>query len=405
MPDADLAALVRGEDKPESVKPPIKKHKTCPYCTSQVFLRAQKCKRCGGNLTATVLQGRDWQGQPATAGQRMFLKKMKIGVSGPVSQGQAAGMISTAKLQDPDLFAQVAASGGDRSGGRKGSGALIKAAIFLLIVGGVLGGLKRAGKLGSVISAAKRAASTMKEQVAPAAGQAPAASADDPNERTLAMQTDYEEIEDPRAPAAGDPGSDTIQPGRDTTPIETRFSAEHRPPKIGSTLLVQLRTGGVLKGVLMRLDETGIAIKRGVATVQFQKKQLSAITRAVCYRDDYVAFRAAQHEGYIAQRANSRASATRYESAERSRQDRLNATRRAQQARASNRIVSNRKKTGGLPPPTTATERAASVPTTSGNTSMGEWMKKYNTDNSRLLARQQRVKAHEQKSAREGLPQ
>lgn len=408
MPDADLAALIRGEDhenKPAAARPPTKKYKSCPYCTSEVLVRAQKCKYCNGDLTAMALQGRDWQNEPVTDGQKMFLKKMKIKINGPITKAQAAGLISTAKLQDPDLFARVAAAGAGQPRQRAGLGFGAKAAIFLLLVGAAIGALHHFGKLGDAVNAVKNAAAGMKRQVAPAPSPGPDRSQDDPSGRTIALQTEYEEIEDPRAVAAraADPGSDAVQPGARVDPMEAKLRAEHRPPSIGSTLLVRLKTGGVLKGALARLDEKGIALKTGTATVQFQKSQLSDITRAVCYRDDYVAFRMAQHEAYLAQQASGKAAAGKYEAAEAARQARLNAKRRAQMARADNRIVTNRKKTGGLPPPSTSTERAASVPTSSGNMSMREWMLKYNKDNARLLARQARVKAYEQKAEKEGL--
>jgi len=404
MPDADLAALIRGEDKEnEPVRPPTKKYKSCPYCTSDVLIRAQKCKYCAGDLTAMALQGRDWQTEPATDGQKAFLKKMKIKVGGPVSRAQAAGLLSTAKLQDPELFARVAASGAGQPGRRKGLGAGARAAVFLLIIGGAVGALHHFGKLGTIIRAAKNAASDMKRQVAPEPAPAVDTSVDEPAGHTLALQTDYEEISDPRAAASTGPASDTIQPGATENPMAARLRAEWAPPKMGSTLLVRLTTGGVIKGELARLNDRGISLKSGSATLEFQKKQLSDITRAVCYRDDYVAFRLAQHDAYIAQQADSKSAASKHLADEAARQARLNSKRRAQMARADNRIVTNRKKSGGLPRPTSATERAASVPRTSGNMSMREWMMKYNTDNARLLARQARVKAYEEKAEKEGL--
>lgn len=407
MPDADLAALIRGEDHEEQpVRPPTKKHKSCPYCTCDVLIRAQKCKYCNGDLTAMALQGRDWQTEPATDGQKMFLKKMKIRVGGPMSKAQAAGLISNGRIQDPNLFALAAAAGAGQPARRGSFGFPVRLVIFLLLVGGCFGALKHFGKLDAAINAAKRAAAGMRRQAAPAPLPVQDPSDTDPQGRTLALQTEYEEIADPRAGSgAADSGADAGQPEQEDDPMAAKFRAEHTPPAIGSTLLVQLSTGGVISGTLTKLDDDGICLKTGAATLSFKREQLSDITSAVCYTDDYVDFRMAQHQMYLAQAARGQAAAGKYEAAAEARLSRLNAKRRAQQARADNRIVTNRKKTGGLPPPKTASERVASVPTTSGNMSMREWMEKYNTDNARLLARQARVKAYEQKASEQGLPQ
>lgn len=394
MPDADLAALIRGEDQEdEPVRPPTKKYKSCPYCTSDVLIRAQKCKYCAGDLSAMALQGRDWQTEPATDGQKMFLKKLGIKVGGPVSCAQAAGLISTAKLQDPGHFARVAASVAGQPVKRRGLGFGAKAAIFLLLLAVAFGTLRHFGKLRPTINAVKKAVAGVKQQVAPDPAPVRDTSADEPAGRTVALSTDYEEIVDPRAaaaPAAADPGSDTVQPRASVDPMEARLRAEWAPPKIGSTLLVRHKKGGVIKGTLTRLDQTGISLKSGPATLEFRKSELADITRAVCYRDDYVAFRMAQHKAYLAQHEQGRGAATKHDAAEKARKDRLNAKRRAQMARADNRIVTKRAKSG--------------QPSMSGGMSMREWMEKYNTDNARLLARQQRVKNYEKKAAEEGLP-
>ncbi|MCK5851093.1 MAG: hypothetical protein KAH23_09275 [Kiritimatiellae bacterium] len=408
MPDEDLAALIQGETSAEK-----KSEKMCPYCKSNILLRAQRCKYCNGDVTPAILQGNNWKTEQASDGQLSILRKLKIKAPGSLSKGQAAGLIANVKENNPASFSGITGSRPARK--KSGGGCGLMIILFILLLATIIGALKYFDKLDETTALAKRLiyqvkgkmnqTDTLSETPQPTLNQTLGTPVTTRSVNSSSPQTSIAPETTPRS--AGSIAT-PMRPATSTeNALATKFRNEFEAPKIGSKIILALKNGKVMRDILMELDNSGLMLKRGSASIRVDRKQLADQARASLYEDDYVSFRLKLHERYLAQKKTEGSIAEKYRTEENARNARA---RKFREETAGHTTGPTTSKRGAYRRPTTSIKatgetRQDNRAVASGKMSMKEWMAKYNQNNARLLARQQRVRKHEKKVQEEGLEQ
>ena len=413
MPDEELASLIREEETPLKKSPsPAQStdRKTCPYCSANILVRAQRCKICGGNVRVSVLQNADWENEPVMDGQAKLLRMIGTKPAKSMTAGQAAELISSAREENPGIFKGVSASAKRKSSRKSGKGGFI---IFLLLVAGAgFAALKITGRLDDTIDRVKQTVYSF----IPRNTEDIVIGDDSPAPRAPSVVN--EEDSGPVVSVGNEPTDDISEkesvlppPGRKKTvsseenPLAAKFRREHTAPKTGAAVYVGLKSGGVLQGKLKEVNKDSIVVQRGMADVTLPRKQLSDESRACFYVDDYVAYRLFQNRLYLARAEKARQYARKWDEKEADRNAKASEFRSRTYSKTSGPTSAHDKGTtsAGATSGAAGNRELDDQRVASGEMSMAEWMKKYNKNNARLMARQKRVSNYEKKASEEGL--
>lgn len=84
-------------------------------------------------------------------------------------------------------------------------------------------------------------------------------------------------------------------PEAEQSELAAMYRAKFRPPKVGSRISLALKSGTKMKGNIEGLTKKNIRIKRENMRVTINRSQLTPISLAKCYEDEYVKYMVALH--------------------------------------------------------------------------------------------------------------
>ena len=384
MPDSDLAAFIKGEDKPAASL----SVKSCPFCSAELLPKAQKCKFCGSWVVTADKLGVDWRDEPATPGQQNLLRSLNVPIARGLTRGVAADRLSAARQLSPAAFDSLAGEGHRPS--KSFSAAPLVVAALILIVASVAYGLFTTGMLDAPIKNVLGQKDPDKVSTDPA----------DQESGTVEPIQNYGSgvgETDSYRPVAGVPppvseGATVTEAGEAASvddPLAEAYRGRFRKLPVGTKVTLATLAGAPVSGKIKYVADDSICLVKEVAAdraeIVLKRSNLSAKSRAALYESDYVAYMLERHAQVRASdaRADEVAMRLKNEQAQRIKKhedwrqaqiDRVKAARRTQAEEAAEEEAAHSVKINDM--------------------SMREWMENNGTSDA-LKARQERVRAHE----------